>query len=136
MEPKYPVGSLIYVKKVEPTEIKKGEAITFYMADSQIVATHEVYLIDEEKQIFKTQGINNRDSQGNIVPDASPVEFSKLIGKPILCIPYMGFVNRYVTTEPGLYIVLFITVMVVMISFILEYITKRNENSKNNSVKE
>jgi len=136
MEPEYPVGSLIYVKEIEPLEVKEGDAITFYMADSQIVATHEVYLIDEEKQIFKTQGINNRDSQGNIVPDASPVEFSKLIGKPILCIPYMGFVNRYVTTEPGLYIVLFITVMVVMISFILEYITKRNENSKNNSVKE
>jgi len=136
MEPEYPVGSLIYVKEIEPLEVKEGDAITFYMANSQIVATHEVYLIDEEKQIFKTQGINNRDSQGNIVPDASPVEFSKLIGKPILCIPYMGFVNRYVTTEPGLYIVLFITVMVVMISFILEYITKRNENSKNNSVKE
>ena len=105
------------------------------MSDSQIIATHEVYLIDEEKQIFKTQGINNRDSQGNIVPDASPVEFSKLIGKPIFCIPYMGFVNRYVTTEPGLYVVLFITVMTVLISFILENLIKKNENLKSDNVK-
>ena len=43
MEPMYPVGSLIYVEETQPSEIKEKDVITFYMKDTQIVATHQVY---------------------------------------------------------------------------------------------
>ena len=42
MEPKYPVGSLLYVQEVEPEDLKVGDAITFLMEDSDSAATHEI----------------------------------------------------------------------------------------------
>lgn len=120
MEPMYPVGSLIYVKKVNPEEIKVEDTITFYMNNSKIIATHQVYEIDEENEQFKTQGINNKDNKGNIIHDAEPVGFSKLIGKPILCIKYLGYINRFITQTPGIYIVFVATLIIILINYILE----------------
>lgn len=120
MEPMYPVGSLIYVKKVNPEEIKVEDTITFYMNNSKIIATHQVYEIDEENEQFKTQGINNKDNKGNIIHDAEPVGFSKLIGKPILCIKYLGYINRFITQAPGIYIVFVATLIIILINYILE----------------
>ena len=120
MEPVYPVGSLIYVKEVGPKEIKENDAITFFMNNTTIIATHQVYEIDEEKEIFRTQGINNKDENGNIIQDPEPVSFSALIGKPILCIEHLGYINRVVTTPPGIYIIISFTIFIVLISIILE----------------
>ena len=97
MEPLYPVGSLIYVRKVKLEEINVNDAITFYMPDGKIIATHQVYDIDKDNQEFKTQGINNKDDNGNIIHDGEPVKFSSVIGKPILCIKYLGYINRLIT---------------------------------------
>ena len=41
MEPKYPVGSLIYVKSVDPSQVKEGDVITFLLSDT-VTATHRV----------------------------------------------------------------------------------------------
>ena len=120
MEPMYPTGSLIYVKKVEPSEIQVGDAITFYMVNSQSVATHQVYEINKEAQEFRTQGINNKDENGNIVHDGSPVKYNDLIGKPVVCIQYLGYLNRWMTTSPGMYIVLIMTICIISISLILD----------------
>lgn len=120
MEPLYPVGSLIYVKKIEPDKIKENDAITFYMENTNIVATHQVYEIDEKEDIFRTQGINNKDENGNIIKDPKPVSFSALIGKPILCVKYLGYINRVVTTPPGIYIIISFTILIVLISNIIE----------------
>ncbi len=120
MEPLYPVGSLIYVKKINPKEIKENDTITFYMEGSEIVATHQVYEIDEENQNFKTQGINNKDEEGNIIHDAIPVKFSSLIGKPILCVNNLGYINKIVTTSPGIYIIFTITIFAILIFLVLE----------------
>ena len=98
MEPMYPVGSLIYVKKVNPEEIKVEDTITFYMNNSKIIATHQVYEIDEENEQFKTQGINNKDNKGNIIHDAEPVDFSSLIGKPVMCIKNLGYIKKSCTS--------------------------------------
>lgn len=74
MEPEYPVGSLIYVKEVPPEQIDVGDVITFRLTDGQTVATHQVYEADRAQEEFRTQGINNRDSEGNILHDAEPVK--------------------------------------------------------------
>ena len=76
MEPEYPVGSLIYVKEVPPEQIDVGDVITFRLTDGQTVATHQVYEADRAQEEFRTQGINNRDSEGNILHDAEPVKMN------------------------------------------------------------
>ena len=132
MEPLYPVGSLIYVKKVNPEEIKVNDAITFYMPDGNIIATHQVYDIDEDKQEFRTQGINNKDDNGNIIHDGEPVKFSSVIGKPILCIKYLGYINRLITSRPIIYFIFLVTIIIILINYILE---KKMEVSKMKSAK-
>lgn len=127
MEPEYPVGSLVYVKSVEPKEIDVGDAITFYIANTDLVATHQVYEIDEQNQAFRTQGINNRDEKGEILHDANQVAFGNLIGKPQLCIPYLGYVNQFCTTAPGIYILLGSVLVIVVVSF---YIDRRPVKQK------
>lgn len=120
MEPLYPVGSLIYVRKVKLEEINVNDAITFYMPDGKIIATHQVYDIDKDNQEFKTQGINNKDDNGNIIHDGEPVKFSSVIGKPILCIKYLGYINRLITGRPVIYFIFLGTVIIILINYILE----------------
>lgn len=125
MEPKYPVGSLIYVKHIEVENLKEGDAITFYMANSKIVATHQIYAVNKEKKEFITYGINNKDGDGNIIKDVNPVKYDNVIGKPILCIPYLGYINKYITSKPGIYIVIFLTIIIIGISYLIDFYEER-----------
>lgn len=120
MEPEYPVGSLIYVKETPQQEIKAGDVITFYLNDGQTVATHQVYDTDREQELFYTQGINNRDSKGNILHDAEPVKYSSVIGCPVTVIPYLGYVNRFCTTAPGIYILGGAAIVILLLSFFID----------------
>ena len=45
MEPDLPVGSMVFVRQVEPTDITVGDNATFYRSDGAVV-THQVYEID------------------------------------------------------------------------------------------
>ena len=108
------------MKNVDINEINIGDAITFYMDGSTIVATHQVYEIDKDNNEFRTQGINNRDDKGEIIHDATPVKYSSLIGKPILCIKNLGYINRFITTPPGIFIILSFTIFFIIINLILE----------------
>lgn len=130
MEPKYPVGSLIYVKDIKIEELKKGDVITFYLTNSKIVATHKIYEINSSEKSFITYGINNKDEEGNIIKDVNPVRYDDVIGKPILCIPYLGYINKYITSTPGIYIVIGITMLLVGTSFLIDNI-KKEEVGKN-----
>ena len=118
MEPEYPVGSLIYVKKVPAEQIKVGDDITFYISDDHTIATHQVYEIEDEQ--FRTQGINNKDSDGNILHDAKPISFKDLIGTPVLMIPYLGYVNQFCTTVPGVYILLGAAFGIIAVSWVID----------------
>ncbi len=130
MEPEFPVGSLVYVEKVNPSDIKVGDAITFYLKDTNIVATHQVYEVDTTNRLFRTQGINNFDEDGKILHDAEPVYYNYLIGKAILCIPLLGNVNRFCTTAPGCYILIFTVIVVVAISIIVDLIPQSEKSRK------
>ncbi len=96
MEPTYHVGSLIYVKDVEPSEIQVGDPITFVLNEDLVVATHRVIEIDAENQHFYTKGDANES------PDSSPVHFNNLIGKPVFTIPYLGYLSDFLSTEKGM----------------------------------
>lgn len=98
MEPTYPVGSLIYVKKSDPADLQVGDPATFVLNEELVVATHRVVDIDTENQCFYTKG------DANDAPDASPVHFNNLLGKPVFSIPYLGYVANYIQTPPGMYI--------------------------------
>ncbi len=117
MEPVYPVGSIIYVKKVDPHDVQVGEAITFYLNRST-VATHQVWAIEGES--FRTQGIANRDGEGNILHDAVPVLFEDLIGKPVACLPYLGFIYGAIRTPVGICTLVFLGAGACLASLLMD----------------
>ncbi len=117
MEPVYPVGSILYVRKADPRDVRIGEAITFTLSGTA-VATHQVWAVEGET--FRTQGIANRDSEGNILHDAVPVPFDALIGKPVACIPRLGFVYQAIRTPVGLWSLVFLGAGACLVSLLVD----------------
>lgn len=120
MEPTYPTGSLLYVKHIDTNELKVGDPITF-MVDEDTVATHRIIEIipdDEDSSIlrFRTQGDANNS------PDGTAVHYKNVIGKPILCIPYMGYVANFVQNPPGKYLAIGAAAILIVLVFLPDLI--------------
>lgn len=119
MEPKLPVGSMVFVRQVEPSDIAVGDNATFYRSDGAVV-THQVYEVDPVAQTISTQGIANKNADGSIMHDAEQTPFSRVIGVVSFCVPYLGFVNAYCTTMPGLLVVVAVLALLVAASIVLD----------------
>ena len=128
MEPEYPVGSLLYVKRVDVSELKVGDDITFLL-DSDTAATHRIVAVvpDEDDPSvlrFKTKGIANRDEDGGLV------HARNVIGKPIFDIPYLGYFSVYIQKPPGLYIVIAVAVILLAVGFWPDFRGKRKTENR------
>lgn len=119
MEPELPVGSMVFVRQVEPTDIAVGDNATFYRSDGAVV-THQVYEINPATQMIGTQGIANKNADGSIMHDAERTPFSRVIGTVSFCVPYLGFVNAYCTTMPGLLVVVAVLALLIAASIVLD----------------
>ena len=97
MEPAFHVGSLIYVKSVDPEDIKVGGAITFRLSGEDTAATHRVIEIDRENQCFYTKG------DANETPDASPVPYSSVLGRAVFTVPKLGLFSSWLSSAQGKY---------------------------------
>lgn len=96
MEPAIPVGSLVYVKQTEPSQVQEGDVIAFYSAaDNGAIITHRVV----KNQVVSGQFITKGDA--NDAEDALPVSYDLLIGKIALSIPVAGQVFSVVVTLQG-----------------------------------
>ena len=127
MEPVYPVGSLIYVRAAEPESVNVGDAITFRLSGGQTVATHRVIEVDGENRQFYTKG------DANDAPDGAPVPFENLIGRPILCIPRLGYLSSYISSPPGLYVAAAFAVLALLLSLLSEKGGKEKKPRKSSS---
>lgn len=134
MEPDYPTGSLIYIVDVDPAELKERDVITFKISETT-TATHRIIeLIPDEDDPsitrFRTKGDNNDTFDGSLV------EFSDVIGKPVFCIPYLGFLAKYIQTPPGSYVALGISIAMILFVIIVDTITEDKDDKKKKSKKE
>lgn len=116
MEPEYPTGSLIYVKKVDPREIEVDQVITF-MLDKNTVATHRVIEIIPDENYptvvrFRTKG------DANEVEDGSLVHMNNVIGTPVFTIPKLGYVANYIQNPPGMYVAISVGAILILLVFL------------------
>lgn len=123
MEPAYPVGSLIYVKQADPDEIRIGDVITYVLPDNT-PATHRVVRIDAENQRFYTKG------DANETEDGSPVLFRNLIGRPILRIPYLGYIAYCIQHPPGMYIAVAAGLVILLLVFLPDIWARNKKGSR------
>jgi len=124
MEPAYHVGSVIYVRSVEPEDVKVGDPITFVLNEDLVVATHRVIEIDSEAGCFYTKG------DANNAADGSPVLFENLIGVPVFTIPYLGYFSDWVSNPPGMYIAISLAIVLVVLMFLPDMLKKADEADK------
>lgn len=127
MEPDYPVGSLVYVRAVDPASVGVGDAITFTKPNGE-VATHQVYERDVSARQFRTQGIANINTDGSIMHDAEPVSFDAVIGAPVACIPLLGYVNVFVTSGPGAFLVVVSVGVLIVLSMLADRSRKSSQS--------
>ena len=116
MEPTYHTGSLIYVKKVDPSTITEGQPITF-MLDESTVATHRVVGVvpdetDPTVLRFRTKG------DANEAEDGALVHYKNIIGTPVFSIPYLGYVASYIQHPPGMYVAISAGAVLLLLVFL------------------
>ncbi|MBQ7364873.1 MAG: signal peptidase I [Clostridia bacterium] len=128
MEPHYHVGSLIYVKKVDPKTLAVGDDITYMISDTTVV-THRIIEIlpDEDDPTilrFRTKGTANNTADG------TPVHQRNILGKAVFTIPYLGYFANFVQNPPGLYIAIAFCVILVILVFLPDLIFGKEEEAK------
>lgn len=112
MEPAYPTGALIYVRRCDAADVQVGDAITFVLNEDLELATHRVVAIDAGQRQFITQG------DANETLDGAPVLFENLVGKPVFAIPYLGYVSHWIAHPPGLYLTIAFAAALTLLLFL------------------
>ena len=102
MEPKIQTNNIIITKKVDENEIKEGDIISYKDKENNIIITHRVVgVINMNGQNFyETKGDNNKAN------DKELVEISRIQGKYLFSIPFLGELITYVKTPRGMGLVL------------------------------
>lgn len=99
MEPEIPVGSVLYVKPVEPTTIAEGEVIAYQ--DTDAVVAHRVLYNRTTLGEFVTKG------DANNTEDRAPIPYAAVIGRVEMHLPYFGdFMALYATTGAKVYLLM------------------------------
>lgn len=132
MESVYPTGSLIYITKTDPAKLEINDVITFKMP-SGIIATHRIIeLVPDEANSdiikFRTKGDENEIADGTLV------DFSSIVGKPLFCIPFLGFIANYIMYPPGKYVVLSVAAVLILIEIIISVAFNDKNKKKSNTV--
>lgn len=97
MEPNFPVGSLLYVKKTDVKMLTVGDVITFSL-EGDIVVTHRISGVERDNGLaFRTKGdANAQEDGGMVLPE-------DIIGTPVFVIPRLGYAAYFIQTPLGVY---------------------------------
>jgi len=107
MEPTYKVGSIIYYKKVNPSDLHVNDVVTFHYNNETFI-THRIVNIEENN--YQTQG------DANNTPDYRLITFSDIQGKVSeFSIPYLGYYVNFINNHIYL---LFIAFFILLLDFI------------------
>ncbi|SIS21951.1 signal peptidase I [Williamsia sterculiae] len=103
MTPKYPPGTLIVVRKVDASSLVIGDVVTYQIRSGEPdVISHRVVGFT-----FDQQGNRLLTTQGDAVPvpDERPVQAAQVRGKLWYSVPYLGYVNNWLTGSTRLVVV-------------------------------
>lgn len=110
MRPTYEVGTIIYYKHVDETQLAANDIITYQMGDTLV--THRIKYVSSEGYV--TQG------DANNVEDAKKVPYSSVQGKVGgLAIPILGFGVQFINNNMWIFIII---VAILIAEFLLSNI--------------
>ena len=115
MLPTIQVRDIVVTKKIPEEKLEVGDIITFVSPDTRfggISVTHRIIekLYDESEGIYKyrTQG------DANNVSDTVPVPNENILGKVILKIPKLGYIQDILASKGGLIILVLIPCLAIL----------------------
>lgn len=120
MEPKIPVGAIVYVEEVDPNTLFVGDIVS-YRLTQELAVTHRVESIDYQKKVLITKGDANK------VADAEAIKFQNIIGKVKFHIPLLGYLSIYVKTPLGIAAACGVVFIILLVNFISEIFSKKNK---------
>ena len=123
MEPTIPVGSLVYVKPVEASELEAGDVCTYYLSDGETFVTHRVLSVDPDAQTLVTQGDANDTPDGDI-------QFSQVYGRADFHLPYLGIAIQNIRTPVGIMSICGVVMLVILLNFIPAIIDAAEDEKK------
>ena len=127
MEPAYHVGSVVYVKSVDASELKVGDAITFQMSSS-VRGTHRIIEVVEDggSLAFRTKGVANEEAYLGLVKP------SAIVGRVVFSIPYLGYFAAYIQQPPGSYVLISAGALILLLILLpdLLFPEKKSKNEK------
>ena len=156
MEPAFHVGSLIYVKDIEPENITVGMPITFVLNDDLLVATHRVVNVErfdtKEQEVLDADGNPVLDEKGkpiteevpldepsfyfttkgdaNEVEDGSKVYYKNVVGTPVFTIPYLGYLSSFLQTRKGMIVGICFALIIMILTFVPDMINKLDDGTQ------
>lgn len=107
MEPNYNIGDLIITKEVTSENIKKGDIITYALADGNATVTHRIIDVIEKdgKTMYKTKGDNNN------APDQNLVAYDQIQGVFLFKINNFGNILSSILTKTGIALIFLIVIL-------------------------
>ncbi len=131
MLPTIRVKDVVVTKKIPEEELEIGDIITFISPDPRfggISVTHRIIdkIYDETDGIYKyrTQGDNNN------IADSVPVPNANILGKVILKIPKLGFIQDVLSSKGGLIILVLIPCLAILSYDIMKIFKRVGRKSK------
>lgn len=122
MVPSINVLDAVVTKRVDADKLKKNDVITFISQDprhSGITVTHRIVGIKKTESgeyAYRTKGDNNN------VEDQTLVSYDKVIGKVMLKIPYIGYLQQLLTTQFGWLVVIVIPCLFIISSDLVKLV--------------
>lgn len=131
MLPSIQIKDIVVTKKVAEEELEIGDIITFISPDSRfggISITHRIVdkYYDEStgSYSYRTRGDNNNVADSALVPN------NNILGKVILKIPKLGYLQDILSSKGGLIIVVLIPCLVILSYDIMKLLKKAGQKTK------
>ena len=131
MLPEIEVKDIVITKKIPEEELAIGDIITFISPDARfggISITHRIVekQFDQNLEVYtyRTKGDNNN------VADAALVPSSNVLGKVILKIPKLGYIQDILASKGGLIVFVLIPCLVILSYDIMKMFKKAGQKAK------
>lgn len=131
MLPSIQIKDIVVTKKVAEEELEIGDIITFISPDSRfggISITHRIVdkYYDEStgSYSYRTRGDNNNVADSALVPN------NNILGKVILKIPKLGYLQDILSSKGGLIIAVLIPCLVILSYDIMKLLKKAGQKTK------
>lgn len=131
MLPEIKIKDVVVTKKIPENRLNVGDIITFISPDPRfggISITHRIidksYNEETKKYVYKTKGDNNN------ISDSALVSNSDILGKVILKIPKLGYLQDILLSKGGLIILVLIPCLTILSYDIMKLLKKAGQKTK------